>query len=438
MANWRLSTRALFPGPLVLLVLIPLASACQPQQAAAPAAWQLDESGVAGPREGEAQSVAVDLYLDGTASMAGYVADGSGRYGEFVKALESSVRTGWRSSDLRFFKFGTAVRPLPREEVFPAAFTPGFFSERGIFEKTHIDSVVDRTSRDRLSVVVTDLFQDEGDVNELVMHIKERGFSRGVEVALLGVRSPFDGQVFDAGVTPYRYRSVAGQPATYRPFYALVFGDRANLRRLYETLSPAIEPRYFTLISPYVLRASRVRVERAPPARGKPPPLNGLGEGAAGEFSFQFVRGESRGALDARVAFERDPSAPDFAVERVRLTAQRKRLGPRGAWVDSAATDDLALETLRRRGDTLTARLRADLSRLPPGTYAYRVTLDAGGIGGMSTPEWVRELSTLRPGPEADANKTLNLEKFVADMIQASGTVNPPKLASFVLTFRKQ
>jgi hypothetical protein len=401
--------------------------------------WPANAAEVTGPAEAPSSSLAVDLFLDGTASMSGYVSAADSRYGEFVRSLESSVRTGWRRADIRFYKFGSRVRPLRRDEVFPAVLGSAFFSERGMYEKTHIDSVVARTSRDRVSVVVTDLFQDQGDVNELVMHIQERVFSRGVEVAVLGVRSPFDGRVFDAGVEPYSYRSTPGQPATYRPFYALFFGDGANLQRLFQALAPGVEPRYFTHISPYLVRGSRVTVASAPPGRGERPTLGELAGDVDGQFDFQLVRGQSGGALDVRVSLAPRPGTPDFAEERVRLVAWRKRLGSGGAWVDSAAAGpELAAERLERTGDTLSVRVRVDLSALPPGRYAYRVTLDAGAIGALRAPAWVGELSTGRPGPAADANKTLNLDRFVGDLIRASSTVHPPKLASFVLTFRKQ
>ena len=66
------------------------------------------------------------------------------------------------------------------------------------------------STENRLVVIVTDLFQDNGDINRLVPELKEKCIKKGVDVGLFGVRSQFDGTVYDIGIgegSSLRYRS---------------------------------------------------------------------------------------------------------------------------------------------------------------------------------------------------------------------------------------
>jgi hypothetical protein len=371
-------------------------------------------------------SMRVDVYVDGTVSMSGFLNAGSSQYVEFLDDLESSVQNSVRRPQIRYFKFGRAVRELDRDG-FRAARTPAFYAERGISDVTQIDSVIQCPAGAHVTVAVTDLFQDEGDVQAVVARIKERCFARGAAVGVLAVPSQFNGMVYDARVPAYRYASTA-ERASYRPFYALLFGAPEHVERLHAALQaqPYVKAGHFTLIAPYVVRDFQVALAKSPDSRH----LNRRSEERPGHFRFDVRKGGDGGTLTADVTVRLKPSAPDYRSERVELVAFRR------AGADSVRTEDIALDSVRRRGDVLNATLRL---RAPaePGTYAYRLSLVTGALDGFVPPAWVRTLSSPNPTAADGPNRTLNLERFVTDLRRAASSVHAPELARWYVDVRR-
>jgi len=372
-------------------------------------------------------SLRVDVYVDGTVSMAGFLNGGTSHYVDFLDDLESTVQNSIRRAGVRYFKFGRTVRELDRGG-FRGARAPAFYAEPGISEVTQIDSVIQCPAGAHVAVVVTDLFQDEGDVQAVVGRIKDRCFSRGASVGVLAVPSQFDGMVYDARVPAYPYASTA-ERASYRPFYALLFGAPEHVERLHQALSaqPYVKQGHFTLVSPYVVREFDVKLAKSKGSRF----LNRRAEENPGHFRFDVRKGGEGGTLMADVTVRLKPSAPDYRPERVELVAFR-----RDGAADSARTEDLTLRSVRRSGDVLSATL--DL-RAPaqPGSYAYRVSLVTGPLDGFASPAWVRTLSSPNPTATDGPNKTLNLERFVSDLRRAASSVHAPELARWYMDVRK-
>lgn len=401
-------------------------------------AWTYTDRDVVGPSsQGNSDSIRVDVYVDATTSMTGYLAEGNSRYIRFLEELESSVASGWAQSDLDYFKFGSRVRPIDRS-VYREASSSAFYRERGVFKTTQIDSVLERMNRSEVSVVITDLFQDESDINALVSKIKNDVFQRDLDAAVLGIRSQFDGRVYDAKVPAYNYASTQGKESTYRPFYALMFGETAELRRLFQTLqsSPFIESDHFALLSPYLVQDYRVSLQKTRKSRD----LNvSAAREDASRFAFNLRSGGTGGTLRADIILDRALAAPRFAADRVEMVAYRKKLSrrPGESNADSTRTKDLTMQRLRRSNDTLRAGIRIDLEDEPAGMYSYKTVLRTGAIAGLDVPVWIENFSSTNPSPESAPNKTLNLKKFVTDLIRARSSVRRPKLAKFYITVRK-
>lgn len=400
-------------------------------------AWAYTDRDVVGPSDEETSSIQVDVYVDATTSMIGYLAGGGSRYTRFLEELESSVASGWAQSNLHYFKFGSRVRPIDRS-AFREASSAAFYRERGLFKTTRIDSVIGRMNRSNVSVVITDLFQNESDVNVLVSKIKNDVFQSGLDAAVLGVRSQFDGRVYDAKVPAYNYASTQGKESTYRPFYALMFGETAKLRRLFLTLqsSPFIKRDHFALLSPYLVQDYKVNLQKTRKSRD----LNvSAAHEDASRFAFNLRSGGTGGTLRADIALDRVPAAPRFSADRVEMIAYRKKLSrrPGESNTDSTRTQDLTLQRLRRSSDTLRATIRMNLKDEPAGLYSYKTVFRTGAIDGLDVPTWIENFSSTNPSPESAPNKTLNLEKFVSDLIQAGSSVHRPKLAKIYITVRK-
>ena len=369
--------------------------------------------------------------------MVGYLSGGASRYTRFFRELESSLASGWAHSNLGYFKFGSRVRPISRN-TFRDADRRAFYRESGVSQTTRIDSVLEQMNRSKISIITTDLFQNESDVTALVTRVKNEVFQRGLSAAVLGVRSQFDGRVFDARVPAYDYASTRGEKDTYRPFYALMFGKVAELRRLFQTLqsNPAVSRDHFVLISPYLVEDYKASVRKTRESRR----LNATSvQEDDSRFAFDLQSGGTGGTLRANIVLDRAPNTPRIEATRVEMTAYRKKLSRRPGEGDttSTRTRDLTLEALRSSEDTLRATLRMNLEDDPSGMYSYKTVFRPGATDGLGVPTWVERFSSKSPSPQNGPNKTLNLKKFISDLIQASNSVRRPKLAKLYITVRK-
>ncbi len=387
---------------------------------------------VTGPdRQASGASVEIDVYLDATTSMEGYVG-AQAEYGEFLRSLEASLISKWGESDVRFYKFGSRVDSVDRASYLSARDDLRFYRERGVFERTNIDSVLARTSADRLSLIITDLFQDAGDTNALVGKIKSRVFARGLAVGVLAVESAFDGRVYDAPGGPYRYASTPGDPSTYRPFYALAIGASSQVERLFETLRGAagVRPDRMALISPYIVKDFALELRKLPGDASKG--IN-IASAEGGMYRFIIRDGYDGGLLEGALQLTPAPLAAQVVPDRVELTAFRREAGA----ADSVRTDEFKLSEVQANGDDLTFRLAVEVEA-PPGDYDYLLLFQAGGVDGLTPPAWVSDLSTTNPTSDTDPNKTLNLDRLMTSLVQASATVQRPLIGRVALSLTKK
>ena len=420
--------------PLGATLLLALAAACGggSGRGAGGAAWAVDTAAVLGPAgAARPDSARVNLYGDATVSMNGYVADPNGRYPQFLQGLESAAQTTFRRADVHFYRFGAQAREVGRPE-FLTARGPGYYTEK----VTDIDQVIDCGGPNEVRVVVTDLFQNEGDVNAIVGRVKDRCFQKGRSVAVLGLTSQFDGRVYDAKVPTYRYASTA-DPSTYRPFYALLLGDGAALGPLLASLSaraPGGGSPPYVLVGPTVVKRYGVAMRKAPGSRE----FNAQAPTGPYEFDFTLLKGQRGGTLLADVLVTPAAGALPLRADQLELVAYRRTAG-RGAGkapADSAETADVTLQRSTQAGDSLHLALGVNPPEAP-GTYAYKLALRTAGTGGFGDAPWVTQYSSDNPTPTHDAGKTLNLATFVRDLRAAASSVAQPRVAVWYLTVRK-
>lgn len=424
------------PAPTALRTLgaalpLALAAACGTGggDRGATRAWAVDTAAVLGPAgAARPDSARVNLYVDATVSMTGYVADPNGRYPQFLQGLESAAQTTFRRADVHFYRFGAQAREVARPE-FLAARGPGYYTER----VTDIDQVIDCGPPNEVRVVVTDLFQSEGDVNAIVARVKDRCFQRGRSVAVLGLTGQFNGRVYDAKVPTFSYASTA-DPSTYRPFYALLLGDGAALPPLLASLSaraPGGGNPPYVLVGPTVVRRYAVAMRKAPGSRE----FNAQGPTGPYEFNFTLLKGQRGGTVLADVVVTPAPGALPLRADQLELVAFRRQVG-KGAPRDSAESADVTLQRAAQAGDTLRLALAVN-PPAAPGTYAYKLVLRTAGTGGFGDAGWVTQYSSDNPTPARDAGKTLNLATFVRDLRAAASSVAQPRVAVWYLTVRK-
>ncbi len=428
---------------LALVAVATLQSACTSDSA--PKAWTTSTTSVVGTQSAPPDSMRMDVYLDATVSMGGYAVAG-GEYGRFLEALESTSQTAWKRTAIHYYKFGGSAREIVRQE-FLGARTPAFYHEAGLSAVTSIQRAINCHRGPNISVIITDLFQTEGDVNAVVDQVKQQCFQQGVTVGILGIPSRFDGTVYDAKVPSYRYTSSA-DPASLRPFFALMFGDQAAIERLVSSLSalPFVDRRKFTAIGPtivasYTVGMSKPRTDRVINLRSQVAPY---------QFAFDVRKGESGGTVIDTIHVRPREGAMPVRGDQVELIAFKKSAvnGKGARWTDSTATNDFSLTKLdmpnASNSTTATATTTATAATLstnvsgPSGRYSYMLLLRTGAINGFESPAWIRALSSDNPTPQSDANKTLNLDRFVLALRGAASSVSQPEIAKWYVDVRKQ
>lgn len=63
----------------------------------------------------KSDSIAVDIYLDGTTSMYGYVNYPGGTiYGDAVKDIERTITENWKNDSIKYIKFGDTFQEMDR------------------------------------------------------------------------------------------------------------------------------------------------------------------------------------------------------------------------------------------------------------------------------------------------------------------------------------
>lgn len=206
-------------------------------------------------------SVQVDIWVDGTPSMAGFVAgDLATTYRKTLPRIEETAYNTWINAQVGYYRFEVSLLPEDFSEIEGIddylsqsgqtleqmtrelyAFAPiqagdtvrayersDFYSKTTYFEdysagegavmeavtkKVRDIAAVDWDSQalpplrtaltmadpDHLSVIVTDLYEEKGMVEKIGNLMTERFFSQGKTVAVLGIQSEFAGPIYDIG-----------------------------------------------------------------------------------------------------------------------------------------------------------------------------------------------------------------------------------------------
>ena len=200
----------------------------------------------------------VDIYLDATLSMKGFIVSGTSSYYEqALQLLERAVGSGWKEGRIQYYKFGSLISPIEGRDHLQAS-QPRFYTNPEYLKRTHIENVIAAANPTNLTVVVTDLFQNDADINLVTAKLKEKYLAKNSAIGILGVKSQFDGTVYDVGIRNYSFKYVSGEqdPERFRPFYVLMLGRHADIQQYHEKLISSglreFPVKYFTIFSRYL------------------------------------------------------------------------------------------------------------------------------------------------------------------------------------------
>ncbi|WP_302048344.1 hypothetical protein [Megamonas funiformis] len=128
---------------------------------------------------------------------------------------------------IKFYSFGQNIKPLEGREH--RKFADGANYDETI---TAIYNVVENADTNHLSIIITDLFESDSDWSNVTKQLKEKYFSQHLSVAIIGIKNPFKGEIFDVGLNAAKFDYDSGNdPAKYRPFYMFILGQDSEVKK---------------------------------------------------------------------------------------------------------------------------------------------------------------------------------------------------------------
>ena len=422
------------------------------------------------------------IYFDATLSMQGFVTPDSTHYTRICPSLESVIVSGWEDETVDFFRFGENVEPIDRSTYLQAGYE-SFYEQAHIFRRTYIEAVIrheeqfvkvqmevnsksedatetdvndtseattegiaptetvnERKQEGQLVVIVTDLFQDDSDITLLIDHLKEKYIKKGREVGLFGLRSQFDGTVYDIGIgegSSLRYRSTPGNPETFRPFYLLVLGKHADIAHYFDRLIANGFPKAQTIIFSRYLVDPVLSFEGA-----KVDPYNLNNKIVNLDHSqnpilkqFEIVSSSKPAKISAKMEYVPLPHAMPFDSNTFEDSIIAEHKPDRNGENERSPDAMNCLEvtpTFSENELTIEFALTTSLPR--KAVYLYEVTLHPA-VDTYKVPDWCSgwDMGTGRNGA-----KTLNLVNFVRGLTETTVRDHLPKIAQFYFYIKKR
>ncbi len=412
------------------------------------------------------------IYFDATLSMQGFVTPDSTHYTRICPYLESVIVSGWRDETVGFFRFGERVETIDRNTYLQVGDESFYQTDIGV--KTYIEKIIENedplvrpqmegsntlegateidvnnmpeegaetdSTENRLVVIVTDLFQDDGDIIRLVAQLKEKYIKNGLEVGLFGLRSQFDGTVYDIGSgerSSLRYRSRPGNPETFRPFYLLVLGRHADIAHYFDLLK-VNNPDAKTIIFSRYLVDPLLSFEGA----AIEPPENLNNDTIAPNpdprlKEFRVTTKDEPSKISATLEYVLLPHVMSFDSGTLEafVVTEHRLMGKTKINREAQECMDVKPEISEDEdGNKLSVDFSLASKDLQSAVYLYEVTLRPG-IDSYRAPDWCSEWDM---GAVRDGSKTLNLANFVRDLSQVTARMHHPKIAQFHCYIKKR
>lgn len=227
----------------------------------------------------------VSIYLDATPSMQGFVTSTSTtRYMNVLDAVVASVRAGWKKEEIKYFRFGTVVEQLNDAGQYLTAKKTEFYNPQKNFSDSDISQPLSQPlPNDRsMEIIVTDLYQKEGEIDSIVKSIKKKYFSDGSSksVGILAIKSEFSGNIYDIGLAKKQlsYNTNGRESSSYHPFYLIVVGDDHDVKTFFDQIKK-VQPgknadlekeAKFVIFSPRLIqKISAPKVSNEKPSEGR-------------------------------------------------------------------------------------------------------------------------------------------------------------------------
>ncbi|MDJ0716931.1 MAG: hypothetical protein QNJ54_22395 [Prochloraceae cyanobacterium] len=194
----------------------------------------------------QSDTLNIEIKVDGSSSMLGYVSDRSSRYVQTLKYLDRTLSIGGLRSNTSEPKYYRSSKSITRSD-FKKAQQPSFYDgSNSKFPNISVpiqEFITPPGETDTLLAIVTDLDQAEGDVTILLKKIKETYLNKdqqGYAVGIWAIKSEFRGTVYvqkQSGRIQRFYFPNQQSTDRNRPFYVIFIGLYQDINRFFENLS---------------------------------------------------------------------------------------------------------------------------------------------------------------------------------------------------------
>lgn len=367
----------------------------------------------------------LNLYIDDSESMKGFVTDGGSTYEQVLRRILEKAATARYA--LNTYKFSSKVTPLG-EVLSSHLVSPSFYSGAHTPLAALLNGIANDTTQ--LSVVVSDLVQSEKEADQVsLVKAFQKAAAKRPEVLLMAFRSSFHGRYFIEtppngwfDLDPRKDKSGQG-----RPFYLLVVApSKKAIRQLDQyVLSELGEDESFRATEATLVVNN---VKFAPPEQAS--------QAVWHQYSQQEeLTGLPDSPYSAVIWWFYEPKAPQGKVSQLRLRFTAQNLD----CVRSVADFGYRVERITfRQGNFEKPTIISDLQptaekekggsvftvtypfpRPSPHTWdAYRIRMKPGE-GNPTGPDWVSKWSTNDDRSESNANRTLHIDLLVEAMVRA-------------------
>ncbi len=390
--------------------------------------WNYGKTEITGDAAASTEKLEVDIYLDATTSMKGFVSNTTTDYSRMLDDIESTCQNVWKNTDIRYFKFGRQVDSIGRSEFVAAKTSPAMYSDPQLSTQTNFAEAVEKTDAKRVSIFITDFFYNNNDVNLVVRSFK-KSFQNGADVGIAGFSSAFDGVVAD--VKP------AVRVNGPRPAYVLIFGDRQNINLFFNILKskPYINQNQFLLLTgkPSVNFEVNVTKDKSSKSVNKYATKEQL-QNYGTVYTFRMKPADKDALFNAEVKLSPAAYTFPYTEKNIKAYAFKKTGGDKDS---VAAGDEIKLTGATFSKGVYKANVALENTG-KEGLYSYAVYLVLDNVATPVMPDWVNDVSADTYGQGTNENKTLNLHRLLTDIATNQLTDVQPKLAKFYLNVEKK
>ena len=207
-------------------------------------------------------NLTVNVYVDGTPSMEGYVNQASTRYQKTLELLERTFSLN--SKKVNYNRLGTNIQQIQRSQFFRDALQPKFYSGNKQYPRlsvSEIDKAIKPGNDNQMNVIITDLYQKDSDITKVNLEIKNNYLNsnlvdKGYAVGVMAIKSEFQGTVYTelSSKSQFSYNTQGKKPNQYHPFYVIFLGKYSDIdtyfTKLIQNGEEFIQDSKFVIFSP--------------------------------------------------------------------------------------------------------------------------------------------------------------------------------------------